>query len=68
MAWLVLVVSGVLEAVWAVALGKSEGFSRLHRPWSSLSDWRSAWAAWHMRCEASRLGPRMPSGSGSVRL
>jgi len=29
MAWLVLVVSGVLEAVWAVALDKSEGFSRL---------------------------------------
>jgi quaternary ammonium compound-resistance protein SugE len=29
MAWLVLVVSGVLEAVWAVALGKTEGFSRL---------------------------------------
>ncbi len=29
MAWFVLVVSGVLEAVWAVALGKSEGFSRL---------------------------------------
>ncbi len=29
MAWLVLVVSGVLEAGWAVALGKSEGFSRL---------------------------------------
>jgi quaternary ammonium compound-resistance protein SugE len=29
MAWLVLVVSGVLEAVWAVALGRTEGFSRL---------------------------------------
>lgn len=29
MAWLVLVVSGGLEAVWAVALGKSEGFTRL---------------------------------------
>ena len=29
MAWLVLVVSGVLEAVWATALGRSEGFSRL---------------------------------------
>jgi quaternary ammonium compound-resistance protein SugE len=27
--WLVLVLSGVLEAVWATALGKSEGFSRL---------------------------------------
>ena len=29
MAWLVLVVAGVLEAVWAVALGRSEGFTRL---------------------------------------
>ncbi|MHA7189249.1 DMT family transporter [Arthrobacter sp. MDT2-16] len=29
MAWIVLVVSGVLEAVWATALGKSDGFSRL---------------------------------------
>lgn len=29
MTWLVLVVSGVLEAVWALALGRSEGFSRL---------------------------------------
>jgi quaternary ammonium compound-resistance protein SugE len=29
MSWLVLVVSGVLEAVWAVALGRSEGFTRL---------------------------------------
>lgn len=28
MAWIVLIVSGVLEAVWAVALGKSEGFSK----------------------------------------
>ncbi|MFD7509786.1 DMT family transporter [Streptomyces sp. NPDC059853] len=29
MAWLILVISGALEAVWATALGKSEGFSRL---------------------------------------
>ncbi len=29
MAWFVLVVSGVLEAVWAIALDKTEGFSRL---------------------------------------
>jgi quaternary ammonium compound-resistance protein SugE len=28
MAWLVLIVSGVLEAVWAVALGRSDGFTR----------------------------------------
>lgn len=29
LSWAVLVLSGVLEAVWATALGKSEGF---HRP------------------------------------
>ena len=29
MAWVVLVVSGMFEAVWATALGRSEGFSRL---------------------------------------
>lgn len=28
MAWLILVVSGVFEAVWAVALGRSEGLTR----------------------------------------
>ena len=33
MAWIVLVVSGVLEAVWATALGKSEGFTKL---WPSV--------------------------------
>ncbi|WP_068155285.1 DMT family transporter [Rhodococcus phenolicus] len=29
MAWIVLVVSGVLEAVWATALSRSAGFTRL---------------------------------------
>jgi quaternary ammonium compound-resistance protein SugE len=29
MAWLVLIVSGVLEAVWATALSRSEGFTKL---------------------------------------
>ena len=29
MSWLVLVLSGVLEAVWATALGRSDGFTRL---------------------------------------
>ncbi|WP_205730232.1 multidrug efflux SMR transporter [Blastococcus sp. TF02-8] len=28
MSWLVLVLSGLLEAVWAAALDRSEGFSR----------------------------------------
>lgn len=29
MAWLVLVVSGMFEAVWATALGESDGFRKL---------------------------------------
>lgn len=29
MSWFVLVVSGMLEAVWATALGRSDGLSRL---------------------------------------
>ena len=29
MAWIILIFSGVLEAVWATALGQSKGFSRL---------------------------------------
>ncbi|KGN33374.1 ligand-binding protein SH3 [Knoellia sinensis KCTC 19936] len=29
MAWIVLTISGVLEAVWATALGRSEGFTRV---------------------------------------
>jgi quaternary ammonium compound-resistance protein SugE len=31
--WIILIVSGVLEAVWATALGKSEGFTKL---WPSV--------------------------------
>lgn len=33
MSWIVLVLSGVLEAVWATALGRSEGLTRL---WPSV--------------------------------
>lgn len=33
MSWVVLVLSGVLEAVWATALGRSEGLSKL---WPSV--------------------------------
>ena len=34
MAWLVLIVSGALEAGWAISLKQSEGFTRL---WPTLS-------------------------------
>jgi quaternary ammonium compound-resistance protein SugE len=33
MSWIVLIVSGLLEAVWATALGKSDGFTKL---WPSV--------------------------------
>ncbi|GAA1352689.1 DMT family transporter [Falsarthrobacter nasiphocae] len=29
MAWVILIISGILEAVWATALGRAEGFTRL---------------------------------------
>jgi quaternary ammonium compound-resistance protein SugE len=29
MSWIILIASGVLEAVWATALGRSEGLTRL---------------------------------------
>ena len=32
-AWIILILSGVLEAVWATALGKSQGFTKL---WPSV--------------------------------
>ncbi len=34
MSWIILIASGVLEAVWATALGKSEGFTKL---WLSVT-------------------------------
>ncbi|KJC65796.1 DMT family transporter [Agreia bicolorata] len=34
MSWIILVISGILEAVWATALGKSEGFTKL---WPTLT-------------------------------
>jgi quaternary ammonium compound-resistance protein SugE len=50
-AWIILVVSGVLEAVWATALGKSEGFTKL---WPSVTFFAAlalsmAGLAWAMR-------------------
>jgi len=33
MSWIILILSGVLEAVWATALGRTEGFTKL---WPSV--------------------------------
>ena len=50
-AWIILVISGILEAVWATALGKSEGFTKL---WPSVIffialTFSMAGLAWAMR-------------------
>lgn len=50
-AWIILVISGILEAVWATALGKSEGFTKL---WPSVTffialAFSMAGLAWAMR-------------------
>ncbi|MGO1800561.1 SMR family transporter, partial [Corynebacterium casei] len=34
MAWIILVLSGAFESVWAIALSRSEGFTRL---WPSVT-------------------------------
>ena len=34
LSWIVLLASGILEAVWATALGKAEGFTKL---WPSIT-------------------------------
>lgn len=34
MSWIILIASGVFEAVWATALGKSDGFTKL---WPSVT-------------------------------
>ncbi|MBG6058994.1 quaternary ammonium compound-resistance protein SugE [Cryobacterium sp. MP_M5] len=51
MSWIVLIVSGVLEAVWATALGKSDGLTKL---WPSVVfmvalTFSMAGLAWAMR-------------------
>ena len=67
MAWVILIVSGVLEAVWATALGKSEGFTKL---WPSVIFFVALvlrWAGSRGRCATSPPAPRTRCGSASAR-
>jgi quaternary ammonium compound-resistance protein SugE len=67
MSWIILIASGVLEAVWATALGRSEGFTK---PIPSvvfvvglvLSMGGLAWALRELA-----VGTAYPSGSASER-
>jgi quaternary ammonium compound-resistance protein SugE len=50
-AWLILVIAGLFEVVWAFSMKQSEGFTRL---WPSIVTLAAAWASfvllsWSMR-------------------
>ena len=61
MAWLVLLVAAVLEAVWATALHASEGFSRPVPATSSL-----AGLGWAMRSIPTGTAYAVWTGVGAV--
>lgn len=58
MAWLILVVAGLLEIVWAIALKQSEGFSRL---WPSVLGVGAALLSFVLLTVALR---ELPAGTG----
>ena len=58
MAWLLLVVAGLLEIVWAVALKQSEGFTRL---WPSILGVGGALLSFVLLAVALR---QLPAGTG----
>lgn len=58
MAWLLLVVAGLLEIVWAVALKQSEGFTRL---WPSILGVGGALVSFILLAVALR---QLPAGTG----
>lgn len=53
-AWLLLVLAGLLEIVWATALQASNGFTRL---WPSLIGVATAWASFVLLAYALRSLP-----------
>jgi quaternary ammonium compound-resistance protein SugE len=58
MAWLILVVAGLLEIVWAIALKQSDGFSRL---WPSVVGVGGAGLSFALLALALR---QLPAGTG----
>ena len=57
-AWLILIVAGLLEIVWAIALKQSEGFSRL---WPSVIGLGAALLSFILLTLALR---HLPAGTG----
>lgn len=68
MAWLYLLVAGLLEVVWAYAMKQSQGFTRLIPSIITLIAMGAAFGCWLSPCERFRLVAPTPSGPGSVPL
>ncbi len=66
MSWLVLVLSGVLEAVWATALGKSDNFSRVVPSLVFLIGLALSMAGLAYAMRQVPVGRPTPCGSGSA--
>lgn len=62
MSWLVLVASGVPEAVWAIALDRSDGFSRPTPSVVFLVALALSMGGLGMPCASFRSAPPTPSG------
>ena len=63
--WIVLILAGICESVWATALGKSQGFTKIVPDIVFIVGLiLRAWLVWPLPCTASL--PVQPTRSGSV--
>ena len=66
MAWFVLVLSGLMETVWATSLAQTDGFRRPSRPPSSWSRWCCRWPVWRSSASCRSAPLRGVTGIGAV--
>jgi quaternary ammonium compound-resistance protein SugE len=64
--WLVLIMSGVLEAVWATALGRTEGFTRPTPTVVFVVGLTASMAGLGYAMRGLPIAPRMRCGSASA--
>ena len=62
--WIVLILAGICESVWATALGKSQGFTKIVPDIVFIVGLILSMVVWPLPCTASL--PVQPTRSGSV--